>query len=223
MVIFSKGFDYYMCKIIGISGRTIKVDGKEIVKVPKNIIKYIKKYKATPIIIPDAINKKDLELLLPIFSGFIIPGGVTFSKLDESIIDYAINKDIPLLGICAGMQAIANYNNFKTSNSDQTIKIESDINHFEEDKDYAHYININDGLLYSIINRRRIKVNSRHNYKVKNADFFYIDAACDDGVIEAIHIPNKTCILGLEWHPEDLVDQNSKKIFAFFISKCINK
>ena len=57
MVIFSKG--EVMCKIIGISGRTIINDNHEIVKVPKNIIKYIHKYRGIPIIIPDNISKKD--------------------------------------------------------------------------------------------------------------------------------------------------------------------
>ena len=211
-----------MCKLIGITGRTVNFDNKEIVKVSKNLINYIKKYNGIPIIIPDTISVKDLKILLPIFGGFIIPGGITFSKTDEYIINYAIKNDLPLLGICAGMQAIGNIDNFNTKNSDQTVLINSEINHNNNDQ-YAHYININNGLLYNIIRKRRIKVNSRHNYKVKNSNYFYIDAVSDDGVIEAIHIPNKTCILGIEWHPEDLTDSSSKKIFAFFVSKCQNK
>ena len=63
-------------------------------------------------------------------------------------------------------------------------------------------------------------VNSRHNDTVNLNDNFTVDAYSSDNIIEAVHIPNKTFILGLQWHPEDLSDEYSEKIFKYFIEKC---
>ena len=66
----------------------------------------------------------------------------------------------------------------------------------------------------------KIMVNSRQNDTVNLNDNFVVDAKSRDNIIEAVHIPNKTFILGLQWHPEDLSDEYSKKIFQYFIEKC---
>lgn len=190
-------------------------------KVSNNLIKKITDLKATPLLFtPEMIN--DLPNLLKICSGFIIPGGNNWHIIDEMMINYALINDIPLLGICAGMQAIANRQNFCGSDeSDKTIPIKEE-NHYSLKK-YCHHVNINNGLLKNIIQKDRIKVNSRHHFKVIKEDFFQVDAWSDDKIIEAIHIPNKKFILGIQWHPEDLDDENTKKIFETFITATKNK
>lgn len=179
----------------------------------------MKLYGGIPLIIPEAKESHDLTTILNICNGFIIPGGITWNKTDEEIIKYAYMYDLPLLGICAGMQAIGNINNFcGTKESDKTIRINSIINHNDEKNDYAHKVEVQRYLLYNILKKDVIMVNSRHNYKIKNEAYFKVDATSSDGVIEAIHLPNKKFILGLQWHPEDLDDENSQKIFHKFIS-----
>lgn len=198
-------------KKIGISTRIITNDiGLKQDKVPHSLIKILEDHKALPIIIP---NISDISYYLDICDGFIVPGGITWNETDIKIIKYVFKVNKPLLGICTGMQALANIDTFV----DNTIKVE---NHNVPNEDYVHEISINDGILKSILNKDKIKVNSRHNYKVEPKDYFKIDAVSYDEVIEAISFPEFKFIVGLEWHPEDMDDDDQNKIFKYFISKC---
>ena len=198
--------------IIGITARL--VDG--VYKVNESLIEKIKKYKAIPlVIVPGFDNSRFISMC----NGFIIPGGFTWHVTDEEIIKYAIANDVPLLGICAGMQALANIHNFdKDILSDQTVPIGND-SHYSQNE-YVHNIQVVSLFLENILQDKFIRVNSRHKFKVAKEDYFVVDAYSDDGLIEAIHIPNKKFILGVQWHPEDLDDEYSEKIFAEFIKKC---
>ena len=160
-----------------------------------------------------------IDTLIKMCNAFIIPGGTTFNKTDEYLIKFAIDNDIPLLGICAGMQAICNLNHFDEKVSDQTIKIDTDLlmDHYSNKDECVHSVDIITPFFKDIFKDGRFGVNSRHHYQVKEEDFFIIDARAIDGVVEGIHIPNKTFIVGVEWHPEDLDDIYSKRLFEAFI------
>ena len=62
-------------------------------------------------------------------------------------------------------------------------------------------------------------VNSRHQYEIINVNNANISAESDDGIIEAIEFKDKRFAIGLQWHPEDLYenDINMLKIFNEFI------
>lgn len=198
-------------KKIGITTRIITNDiGLKQDKVPHSLVKKLEEHKALPIIIP---NISDISYYLDICDGFIVPGGITWNEADIKIIKYVFKANKPLLGICTGMQALANINTFV----DNTIKVD---NHNVPNEEYVHEISINDGILKNILNKDKIKVNSRHNYKVEPKDYFKIDAVSYDEVIEAISFPEFKFIVGLEWHPEDMDDEDQNKIFKYFISKC---
>ena len=97
-------------KIIGISTRIITNDiGLKQDKVPHSLVKKLEEYKALPIIIP---NISDISYYLDICDGFIVPGGITWNEVDIEIIKYAFKVNKPSLGICAGMQALANIDTF---------------------------------------------------------------------------------------------------------------
>lgn len=165
---------------------------------------------------------EDLEKILKLCDGFILPGGDTWYQLDEIVIEYAIKHDKPLLAICLGMQALSKVlNSEKNVAYDNTIKNNTSINHYLPDEDYAHEVIIDkNSKLFSIIEEEKIKVNSRHNYHIPpflNAN--YISARSKDGLIEAVEIKNKKFIIGVQWHPETIFDKdmNARKIFeAFF-------
>ena len=202
--------------IIGISLRFIDMS----YKVNANLIEKIKESGAIPLLIlPNFIDF--FFFFLSKCQGFIIPGGNTWDKVDELIIKYAIKHNLPLLGICAGMQAVANIHNFaKDIPSDQTIPIGNNKHH--NSNKYVHRIQVVDDFLESIIQSKTINVNSRHKFTITKEDYFVVDAYSEDGLIEAIHLPNKKFILGVQWHPEDLTDEFSVRIFRAFIEACQN-
>lgn len=198
-------------KKIGISTRIITNDiGLKQDKVPHSLVKKLEEHKTLPIIIP---NISDISYYLDICDGFIVPGGITWNEADIKIIKYVFKANKPLLGICTGMQALANIDTFV----DNTIKVD---NHNVPNEEYVHEISINDGILKNILNKDKIKVNSRHNYMIEPKSYFKIDAVSYDGVIEAISFPEFKFIVGLQWHPEDMDDDDQNKIFKYFISKC---
>ena len=164
----------------------------------------------------------DLECVLKLCDGFILPGGDTWYEFDELVIKYAIKWDKPLLAICLGMQALSKVlSNDKRICYDNTIKNNTFINHFEPLKNYVHEVIIDEfSKLYSIIDERKIWVNSRHNYHVPSLIDHLISARSSDGLIEGVELKNKKFIIGVQWHPESNldIDINSRKLFMAFFS-----
>lgn len=163
---------------------------------------------------------KDLESVLSLCDGFILPGGDTWYRLDEVVIDYAIRRDKPLLAICLGMQALSKMlSGEKRIGYDNTIKNNTLINHLEPNNNYVHSVIIDkNSKLYSIIGDVEITVNSRHSYHVPELDNTLVSARSSDGLIEGVELKDKKFIIGVQWHPEsNLEDEHSKKLFkAFF-------
>lgn len=162
---------------------------------------------------------KDLENILSLCDGFILPGGDTWYQLDEIVIGYAIRRDKPLLAICLGMQALSKMlSREKRIGYDNTIKNDTLINHLEPNNDYVHSVIIDkNSKLYSIIGEEKIWVNSRHSYHVPELDNNLICARSSDGLIEGVELKDKKFIIGVQWHPEsNLEDKHSKKLFKSF-------
>lgn len=168
--------------------------------------------------IPSELNKlsdEEKEILdtqLKLCDGIIMPGGTKRFEYDNYICDYCNKKNIPLLGICMGMQVMCNY-----SNDNVNIKIEDD-SHYSLDE-YKHKVKIDkDSKLFEILNEEEILVNSLHHYKVKNSGDYEIVATNKD-IIEAVEKRDNKFNIGLQWHPEKNydIDLNSQKIFNAFI------
>lgn len=165
-------------------------------------------------------EKEDLEQLLALCDGFLLPGGDSWYELDELTIDYARKKDLPLLGICLGMQTLGKiFSKEKQIAKDNTILNNTKINHCQLDNDKVHKVQIKkESKLFEIIGKREIMVNSRHNYHIKEIEEKYISARSPDGLIEGIEDPNNTFCIGVQWHPENLIEKDafSKKLFKTF-------
>ena len=162
---------------------------------------------------------EDLERVLNLCDGFILPGGDTWYRLDEVVIDYAIRRDKPLLAICLGMQALSKVlSGEKKVGYDNTIKNDTLINHLESNKNYVHSVIIDkNSKLYSIIGEEKIWVNSRHSYHVPELDNTLVSARSSDGLIEGVELKDRKFIIGVQWHPEsNLEDKHSKKLFKSF-------
>ena len=153
--------------------------------------------------------------------GIIMPGGYRMYNFDDYVVRYAIEKDIPILGICMGMQLLADIDN----NSYCLEANETEINHKQPNEKYVHNVSIlNDTLLSEIVKEQEIRVNSNHRYHITKVKDFKISAYSEDGLIEGIEMPNKKFVVGVQWHPERMIefDEAASKIFDRFISECID-
>ena len=165
----------------------------------------IKKYGGIPIF----INEDNVDKL-NMCKGIVITGGFNKGNLDDYLISYSISKNIPLLGICQGMQSMALYNN--DNNILQNVN-----NHYE----CNHLIRIDESRLKKIIGKSEILVNSYHHQQVLNSKEFKVIARSSDGVIEALEGRDNVFQIGVEWHPERMMDDDSsKRLFSNFINSC---
>ena len=197
--------------IIGIILR--KEDNKYYLK--ETIINLLKKKNCIPI----GIFNNDLnncKNIIDLCSGIILPGGDDIEQKDLEIIKYIYDKDIPCLGICLGMQEMGYLFNGELSNI-------CNYNHLKPNEKYVHNVKIlKDSKLFQIIKCENIKVNSRHKDYLIKTD---LKVSSTSDVIESIEDKNKKFFIGVQWHPEDMIDydKNSDLLFDEFIKSCIKK
>ena len=168
-------------------------------------------------------NIQSINRYLDMCDGIILPGGIKILPTDRYILEYAIDKKIPILGICLGMQTMSCYN--------EELKLdrnsEEGLNHNQNvDEIYKHKVIINkDSLLYKIIGQEEIEVNSFHNYHATQNYIYKTVAYSEDGLIEAIEYPSDTFNIGVQWHPEKMCDfdESSRKLMTYFVEECKKK
>lgn len=177
-------------------------------------------YKPTDIPLYTKEEILDIHKILDLCDGFILPGGNTWYQIDEEVINYALEKDKPLLAICLGMQVLSKIlSGDKNIACDTTLKNDTFIAHFDPYKDYVHDVIIDkNSILYSIVGEEMISVNSRHNYHVRENTNLFVSARSFDNLIEAVEDKTKKFIVGIQWHPESILDKDlyAKKIFKAF-------
>lgn len=161
-------------------------------------------------------EKESIAYWLSMCDGLFLPGGLKFTKYDKYVVELALKKDIPILGVCLGMQILANYNR-----DNQLSLIDSSIKHLQDEEAlYCHKVKIApNSLLYRIIDKEEIEVNSFHTRMTSSNPSFKTTAYSLDGIIEAIELSSKDFVLGVQWHPEKMLDydQDAKKIMDSFI------
>jgi putative glutamine amidotransferase len=138
------------------------------------------------------------------------------------MIQLAVAADLPVLGICGGMQAL-NVGLGGTLIQDIPAQIVEPLPHRAKGPatKHAHPIRIlAKSLLSRITGRLSIRVNSSHHQSVKTtAPGLVASALAPDGVIEAVESPRQRFLLGVQWHPEFLYERDvvQRKLFAAFI------
>lgn len=188
--------------MIGIISRLDKTPSdKDAYIVYKAINDVLINYNVVTIgILPNNIDniKKTIDLC----KGIILGGGDNFSNLDFEIIKYIYDNNIPCLGICLGMQEMGYLFN-------GTMK------HIINHKDTYHKVLINNSNIYK---DGYISVNSRHKDSILTTNL-EITGKSLDNTIEMIEDKQKTFFVGVQWHPENLYqdDKDAQILFDKFI------
>jgi len=195
-------------KKIGIIIRKFTFDSLDTMGARLDLFEVFKKFDVMTIGIPITNDFEAIINAVSLCDGIVLSGGQYNTENDYKLIKYLYANNIPTLGICLGMQGMC-----MTFNNKLEVKIP---NHNSLDE-YVHNININkDSLLYKIIGKDKIRVNSRHNYSIPKTDF-KINAMSDDNIIEGIEDSNKKFFLGVQWHPESTEDIDNYNLFKYFI------
>jgi microsomal dipeptidase-like Zn-dependent dipeptidase/GMP synthase-like glutamine amidotransferase len=117
----------------------------------------------------------------------------------------AYDRQIPMLGICKGIQIIAAalggklYQDINTQVEGISVKHSQDLDRGTA----SHTVTIEpDTLLYTLFGAH-LAVNSFHHQAVRQVpEGFKVSAMSPDGVIEAIESTTFKSIIGVQWHPE---------------------
>lgn len=193
-------------KYIGVIGRI----NDDRITYNQEILNVIYSYNCLPICISLRFledYEKEFNIIKPLLDkcdGFILQGGTDFYNIDILIVKYLHSKNMPTLGICLGMQTMGCAFDGNLGNIDK---------HNSKSK-YVHSIIIDEkSKLFQILNKKEILVNSRHNDYLIDTK---LNKSSFSNVIESIEDPNKDFFIGIQWHPESIMDQNSVLLFDNF-------
>ncbi|NQV57904.1 MAG: gamma-glutamyl-gamma-aminobutyrate hydrolase family protein [Rhodospirillales bacterium] len=142
------------------------------------------------------------------------------TQFEMSITRAALERDMPVLGICGGQQLLAVVLG-GTLIQHIPDEVAGALEHEQPNpRDEAgHEVIIADGtLLKKIVGAGRMNVNSAHHQAVKDVSgSMIINARAPDSVIEGIEAPGQRFCLGVQWHPEFEIDPGDVRIFAAFV------
>ena len=205
-----------------------------------------------PFIFPFTVEEEELRQLLSLCDGFLFTGGQDVSPglyqkepLDERLkglveccekrdqmelilLRLALFEDMPLLGICRGLQFI-NAALGGTLYQDLPTQHPSEVNHHQGLPYDApiHTVHLPEGTPFKrLLGVDTLGVNSLHHQAIKDLSGELSPMATSpDGLVEAFYRPKSRFLWAVQWHPEFsyMHEESSRRIFAAFIEAMKSK
>ncbi len=202
---------------------------------------------ATPIMLPLTTDAEILDHSLSLCDGLLLTGGHDVSpavydaekipqcgtpcdlrdEMESYLLGRALDEDMPILGICRGLQFMNAYLG-GTLYQDLPTQHPSPVDH-QMTPPYdstVHSVSLVSGTpLAKLLEVESLGVNSYHHQAVETlAPALTAAAYAPDGLVEAAYLSDKKYALGIQWHPEFSYqsDPLAMKIVTDFVSKCTN-
>lgn len=233
--------------VIGITGN---VDALGLVSLAEGYYHSIEQAGGIPMIIPPTNNRVLLTTLLDRIDGLLLSGGSDINPLcwGEDPIealgeinpmrDYAelllarlaYDRNIPMMGICRGIQVLAVALGGRVS---QDIKTDHDpaiplIKHSQKGpRDLStHFVTTERQSILQNLLGEKFSVNSFHHQAVSDpGPHLLVTARSADGVIEGVESNEWKPIFGVQWHPECYAkdaDRYMAPLFRYFVDAAEN-
>ncbi len=139
---------------------------------------------------------------------------------ETALLTAALARDMPVLGICGGQQLLAVVLGGALIQHIPDA-LPNALNHEQKNPRHepGHDVLLAErSRLHAIVGTPRMAVNSSHHQAVRNVgQGILVNAVAEDGVIEGIEDPRRRFCLGVQWHPEFLIDPGDARIFAALI------
>lgn len=143
-----------------------------------------------------------------------------------AFIDEANRRDLPVFGICRGLQALAVGFGGSLIQDIPSARPDTLLHHSQEEarEEATHEVVVEPGTqVAQIVGEEKFGVNSFHHQAIQVVPTgFIVSANAPDGIIEAMEYPGERFLLGVQWHPEDLVGGHptAKRLFQHFVAAC---
>lgn len=199
-----------------------------------------------PIIIPILTDFTDLDRYLDSIDGLIFTGGEDVSpllfgenpirevdticydrdRMEMEVFKRAYDRKIPILGICRGLQLI-NVALGGTLYQDINRQVPNSYGHistYNIEGGYHSIEIIDDTILYDVLGRKSVNVNSQHHQSAKElGKNLRVNALASDGVVEGIESTDGRFILAVQFHPEAMISEHEEfiNIFKYFTNYCL--
>ena len=194
-----------------------------------------------PILLPNVEQDAAAKDLIDIVDGLMITGGpdihpkyfgqkpherlsrttVARDKFELQAISFGLKKEIPILGVCRGLQVL-NVFFGGTLYQDLSCIPHGILKHADPRQTgrVFHKVRIIEGSrLHRIVGRSSIEVNSSHHQAIDVlGEGLHSTAFCADGIIEGVEHNDFDFVIGVQWHPEGIYRRTaSKKLFRAFV------
>lgn len=190
-----------------------------------NYLGVLERVGLTPVLITPAHSAAAIRQLMSSCSGLVLPGGddidpsrygadpipelgVVNPPRDASewrALDEAVDRDLPVLGICRGHQMVNVYFG-GTLCQDITVAMGEAYSHVQTTAwgSHHHHVTVEpESHLGRAVGRTRLEINSYHHQAIRDvAPNLVVTARADDGLIEAVESREHRWVTGVQWHPE---------------------
>ncbi len=224
--------------VIGITGNF----GEKGCELAEGYFESVLKAGATPVVIPPFEDKDALANVLDRVDGLLLSGGGDLNPLftgeepvpqlhavnykrdlaELLLIRLAYDRQIPMLGICRGIQLLAValdgsvWQDIGSQQPGQPL-----LKHDQQlDRRYAsHTVDIaaDSTILRPLLGDGPVAVNSFHHQAVRDAGpRLRVCATAPDGTVEAVESSEHKSILGVQWHPECFILRQDECMMPLF-------
>ena len=192
------------------------------VLVPEGYVRMVREAGARPVVLPPSPD--DAADLVRRLDGLVLAGGadiepahygapvhpLTKTRPDRdsgelAVLAAALDADLPVLGVCRGMELLA------VACGGTLIQHLPDVLGNERHQPApgvygAHPARFAPGSRAAGIFGAVAEVNSYHHQAVDDPGTLTVTGWADDDVIEAVELPARRFVLGVQWHPEEAAD-----------------
>ena len=210
--------------LIGISANTADID----LTLRRVYCDQIVRAGGVPVVLPPVDDAEVLINMLEGIDGLVLTGGADYNPLwygeqpekelhtinstrdlpELLLTRLAFNRQIPILGICRGVQTMA-----IALGGNLVQDLKTPLKHSQDAprSEATHSVTIAEGsTLYGLYGQETF-VNSFHHQAVKDCgSHLHVVATAPDGVIEAVESTEQKALMGVQWHPEWMGDEGLK-------------
>ncbi|MCQ2532115.1 MAG: gamma-glutamyl-gamma-aminobutyrate hydrolase family protein [Saccharofermentans sp.] len=195
-----------------------------------------------PVMLPLTHDEGEIEELLDHMHGILLTGGHDVSpalynekplkecaqtieerdRMEMILLKKTLERDMPVLGICRGIQFLNVFTGGTLYQDLPTQRPTKTEHHQSPPYDIpVHEVTIkDDSKLFKLLGKSSIRVNSYHHQAIKDiGEDLKIMAISEDGLTEAVEMPDKRFVWAVQWHPEFAYkkDDVQRKIFEEFV------